>query len=188
MYSAYSICQFYRLVACGNRDHIFLREALAPPSVAVGGGPFAATFSGIVWGMSRKIRGVSIVVLWRLTITRHGVFGSVDCWSEPSFPPLKASWRNPSLISESKIRIHVHESLCAGKQTITPEKYTWHVVHVVTCSLNVGYNMWGNYSVKTRGKISLRLIPCPQSLRNKIESVQLKTISAVILENCISYL
>ena len=34
-----------------------LREALAPPSVVVGGGPFAAKFSGIVRGMSRKIRG-----------------------------------------------------------------------------------------------------------------------------------
>jgi len=118
MYTAYSICQFYRSVACGNSYHIFLREALAPPIVAVGGGPFATTFSGIVRGMSRKIRGASIVVLWRLTITWHGIFGifgifgSVDCWSEPSFPPSKASWRNPSLISESKICIHVHESLC----------------------------------------------------------------------------
>ena len=122
MYTAYSICQFYRSVACGNWYHIFLREALAPPSVAVGGGPLAATFSGIVRGMSCKIRGASIVVLWRLTITRHGIFGSVDCWSEPSFPPSKASWRNPSLISESKIYIRVHESLCAGKQMITAEK------------------------------------------------------------------
>ena len=47
-----------------NISHIlFLREALALLRTAVGGGPLAAKFSGIVRGMSRKVSGASIIVL-----------------------------------------------------------------------------------------------------------------------------
>ena len=41
---------------------MFLLEALALVSVAVGGGPSASIFSKIVRGMSRNVRGVSIVL------------------------------------------------------------------------------------------------------------------------------
>ena len=41
---------------------MFLREALAPLRAVVRSGPLTSKFSGIVRGMSRKVRGASIVV------------------------------------------------------------------------------------------------------------------------------
>ena len=60
-------------------------EALALVSVTVRGGPSASIFSGIVRGMSRNVRGTSIAS-FSLIATVHGMFGSVDCRSGPSFP------------------------------------------------------------------------------------------------------
>jgi len=75
-----------------------LLEALAPLSVDVGSGPLAATFSGIVWGISRNVSGASVVVFWRWTTTLHGRFAG------PSLAEYSSS-SNPSFNAENKCYI-----------------------------------------------------------------------------------